>query len=85
MDEYVASNLPRIEGVANKWTRARMDRDATHVGRVCTVREVDPAVVAVVSNTAMMQDMGMPECIEEVLQGRGCTWMSTLYWNSVWW
>ena len=28
MDVYVASNLPRMEGVANRWTRARMDRKA---------------------------------------------------------
>ena len=45
------------------------------MGQVCTVREVKPTVVAVVSNVAMMQDVGMPECIEEVLQEWGCTWM----------
>ena len=39
------------------------------------MREVTPAVVAIVSNVAMMQDMGMPECIEEVLKEWGCTWM----------
>ena len=39
------------------------------------MREVEPAVVAVLSNTAMMQDVGVPECIEEVLQEWGCTWM----------
>ena len=32
MDECVVSNLPRMEGVANRWTRARMDREAEKVG-----------------------------------------------------
>jgi hypothetical protein len=54
MDVYVASNLPRMEGVANRWTRARMDREAENIGRVCTVREVELAVAAIVSNTAML-------------------------------
>ena len=64
-----------MEGLANRWTRAWMDGGAENVERVCTIREVEPVVVAVVSNTAMMQDVRMPECIEEVLQEWGCTWM----------
>ena len=52
-----------------------MDREAENVGLICTVREMEPVVVAVVSNAAMMQDVGMPECIEGVLQEWGCTWM----------
>ena len=52
-----------------------MDKEAENVGRICTVREVEPAVVAVVSNAAMIQDVGMPECTKEVLQEWGCTWM----------
>ena len=39
------------------------------------MREVTPVVVAIVSNVAVKQDVGMPECIEEVLQEWGCTWM----------
>ena len=73
MDECVTSNLPRMKGVTNRWTRAQMDREAENVGQVCTVREVEPKVVVVVSNTSIMQDVGMPECIEEVLQEWGCT------------
>ena len=68
MDVYVDSNLLRMNGAANRWARPRMDREAENVGRVCTVREVEPAVVAVVSDTAMMQSEGMPEYIDEVLQ-----------------
>ena len=45
-----------------------MDRKAEKVGRICTVREVTPAVVVIVSNVAMVQDVWIPECIEEVLQ-----------------
>ena len=48
MNEYFVSNLPRVEGVANIWTRSQMDREAENVGQVCTVREVEPAVVVVV-------------------------------------
>ena len=36
---------------------------------------MEPAVVAVVSNTVMMWDEEMPESIKEVLQEWGCTWM----------
>ena len=35
--------------------------------------------MAIVSTVNMMPDVGMPECIEEVLQERGCTWM----WRSL--
>ena len=52
-----------------------MDREAENVGRVYMVREVEPEVVAVVSNTAMMREEGMSECIEEVLQEWQCTWI----------
>ena len=32
MDVYVASNLPRMEGIANRWTRSQIDREAKKVG-----------------------------------------------------
>ena len=54
MDVYVDSNLPMMEGVANRWTRAQIDRKVEKVERICTVREVTPAVMAIVSNVAMM-------------------------------
>ena len=56
-----------------------MNRKAEKLGRICTVREVTPAVVAIVSNAAVKEDVGMPECIEEELQEWGCTWM----WRSL--
>jgi hypothetical protein len=43
------------------------------------VREVTLAVLAIVSSAAVKEDVGMPECIEEVLQEWGCTWM----WKSL--
>ena len=45
------------------------------MGQIYMVREVKPAVVVVVSNTVMMHNMGMSECIKEVLQELGCTLM----------
>ena len=52
-----------------------MDRKAEKVEQIYTVREVTPAVVAIVSNLVVEQDVGMPEGIEEVLKEWGCTWM----------
>ena len=40
--------------------KSPMDREAEDMGQICTVREVEPAVVTVVSNAAMLQDVGMP-------------------------
>ena len=68
MDMYVVSKLTRMEGVTNRWTRAQLDRKVVRVGQVCTIRKVEPAVVAVVSNTYTLRDKEMPEIIEEVLQ-----------------
>ena len=70
---HVSSNLPRMEGVANRWTRARMDRKIETVGHVCTIRDVEPAVIAVVSSTRTSRAEEIPESIEEVLQEWGCT------------
>ena len=46
---------------------------------MCTIREVDLAFVAVVSNTDPPRKEIMPNKIKEVLKGWGCTWM----WKSL--
>ena len=46
---------------------------------MCTIREVDLAVVAVVSNTDPPQEDIMPTKIKEVIKEWGCTWM----WKSL--
>ena len=51
MDVYRPSSLPRMVNVVNRWTRTRIAQEPEQGGQVCTIREVELAVVAVVSNT----------------------------------
>ena len=50
MDVYRPSNLTRMVNVVNRWTRTRIEQEPEQVGQVCTIHEVELAVVAVVSN-----------------------------------
>ena len=51
MDVYRPSSLPRMVNVINRWNRERIGQESYQGGQVCTIREVEMAVVAVVSNT----------------------------------
>ena len=46
---------------------------------MCTIREVELAVVAVVSNADPPREEIIPTMIKEVFKVWGCTWM----WNSL--
>ena len=48
-------------------------------GQVCTTREVELAVVAIVSNADPPREHMMPTSIKQVLKEWGCTWM----WRSL--
>ena len=63
----------------NRWTRTRIGQDPEQCGQVCTTREVELVVMAVVSNTDPPQEEIMPTKIKEVLKEWGCTWM----WKSL--
>ena len=39
-DMYTPSNLPRMIGTANRWTRSLIGQDIEPTGQVCTVRDV---------------------------------------------
>ena len=61
--------------VANRWTRKRIGKEPEQCGQVCTIREVELAVVAVVSNADPPREEIMPTKIKEVLKEWRCTWM----------
>ena len=46
--------------VTNRWTRTRIGQDPEQGGQVCTIREVELAVVDVVSNADPPQEEIMP-------------------------
>ena len=65
--------------VSNRWTRTSIWQEPEQCGQVCTIRDVELAVVAVVSNTDPKREEIMPTKIKEVLKEWGCTWM----WKSL--
>ena len=75
MDVYRPSSLPRMVNTVNRWTRTRIGQEPEQCGQVCTIREVELAVVAVVSNTDTPREEIMPTKIKEVFKECGCTWM----------
>ena len=79
MDVYRPSSLPRMVNVVNRWTRTRIGQELEQWGQVCTIREVELAVVAVVSNADPSREEIMPTKIKEVFKEWGCTWM----WKSL--
>ena len=71
MDDYRPSSLPRMINVVNRWTRTRIGQETEQGVQVCTIREVELAVVAVVSNTDPPREEIMPTKIKEVLKEWG--------------
>ena len=65
--------------VVNRWTRTRIGQEPDQGGQVCTIREVELTVVAVVSNVDPPHEEIMPTKIKEVLKEWVCTWM----WKSL--
>ena len=54
--------------VANRWTRTRIGKDPDQGGQVCTIREVELAVVDVVSNADPPREDIILTKIKEVLK-----------------
>ena len=79
MDIYSPSQVPRHRNVRNRWTRARCGQPAENRGKICSVREVAPAVVAIASTTEDPPPKSTPECFLEVVEEWGCHWM----WDSI--
>ena len=57
--------------VVNRWTRTRIGQELEQCGQVCTIREVEMVVMAVVSNTDPPREEIMPTKIKEVLKEWG--------------
>ena len=68
MDVYRPSSLPRMVNVVNRWTRTRIGKETEQCGQVCTIRDVNLAFVAVVSNTDPPREEIMHTKIKEVLK-----------------
>ena len=64
MDIHKPSNLPRMVNVANRWTTTRIGQEPDQCDKVCTIREMELAVVAVVSNTDPPHEEKMPTKIK---------------------
>ena len=79
MDVNRPSSMPRMVNVINRWTKTRIGQEPEQGGQVCTIREVEMAVVAVLSNADPPREEIMPNKIKEVLKKWGCTWM----WKSL--
>ena len=65
--------------VVNRWTRTRIGQEPEQGGQVCTILEVELAVVAVVSNADSPREEIMLTKIKDVLKEWGFTWM----WKSL--
>ena len=79
MDVFRPLSFPQMVNVVNMWTRTRIGQELEQCGQVCTIREVELSVVAVVSNTDPPREEIMPTKIKEVLKEWVCTWM----WKSL--
>ena len=64
MDVYRPSSLPRMVNAVNRWTMTSIEQNLEQGGQVCTIREVELAVVAVVSNADPPREEIMPTKIQ---------------------
>ena len=79
IDVYKPSQIGRYATSPNRWTRVQIAIPTTNVGQYCTLIEVVPAVIAVLSH---MYQPPLPlkhDSFLEVLIEWGCTWM----WDSM--
>ena len=79
MDIYEPSRVRGYTHTPNRWTRVQIDMPAISIGQYCTIREVAPAVVAVLSQTDPPPPPLRHDSFLEVLVKWGCTWM----WDSM--
>ena len=75
MDMYKPSQVGHYATTPNRWTRVRIYMPTKNVGQYCTIREVAPAVIAVLSHTDPPPSPLRHESFLDVLVEVGCTWM----------
>ena len=79
MDIYKPSQVRLNATTTNRWTRVRLDMPTITVGQYCTIIEVDPAVITVLSQTDPPPPPLRHNSFLGVLVKWGCTWM----WESM--
>ena len=75
MDVYKTSQIGRYTKTPNRWTQVRITMPTTNVGQYYTIREVAPAVIAVLSHTDPTLLTLKHDYFMDVLIEWGCTWM----------
>ena len=79
MDVYKTSQVGLYATTPNRWTRVQIAIPAENVGQYCTIREVAPTVIAVLSHTNPPPLPLKHDSFLDVLIELGCTWM----WDSM--
>ena len=79
MDMYKPLQVGSYATTPNRWTQVQIDTNTAKVGQYCTIREVDPAVIAVLSHTDPPPSPLKHDSFLDVLTEWGCTWM----WDSM--
>ena len=75
MDVYKPLQVERYTTTLNRWTRVQIAIPTAKVGQYCGIREVAPAVIAVLSHTDPPPSPLKNDSFLEVLIEWGCTWI----------
>ena len=79
MDVYKPLQVGSYVTTSNRWTRVQIAMPTAKLGQYCTIREVDSAVIAVLSHTDLPPSPLKHDSFLDVLIEWGCTWM----WDSM--
>ena len=76
---YKPLQVDRYATTSNRFTRVQIAMPTAKVGQYCTIIEVAPAVIAVLSHTDLPPSPLKHDSFLDVLIEWGCTWM----WDSM--
>jgi hypothetical protein len=80
MDVYTPSQIPGFERRPNCWTRtATCDALTQDNDVICSVKEINVAVMALCSYACLATNPPLPETFWDILVSWGCTW----FWDQV--
>ena len=79
MDMNKPLQVGRYVTTTNRWTLVGIAIPTANLGQYCTIREVDPGVIAVLSQTDLPPSPLKHDSFLEVLTKWGCIWM----WDSI--
>ncbi len=75
MDIYHSNQRHGLRSSTNIWSLTLAGQPANPCGKVCTVRRVNPTIVAIVSSADPPPVKTLPECFLAVLAEWGNTWL----------